>query len=343
MSFTFAEPPAQLIGANGRPLFGVYAGPIANVNMEDFPYKELRRFPFSISAGAAAWLAKKWQFVGVVDKDFVLGAAVVHINYIGTAFAYAYDRATKQLHEINLKAPLCKGVQFSDSSISGTSSFRGKHQVVLDNAFTDNKRSVLIQHGDKLAADITYQETGTGVTTVSRTGVYGFNHCYKVVAMPATGTVTYGGQTRQLSPDALALLDWSSGTPARETYWNWACGMGPDADGTILGLNFACGMNETMYTENAVWVDGQPEKVDVISFDYDLHNVLTPWHVTSMDGKVDLTFHPDAERYEDQNYGLVTSRLHQPFGRFEGTIKTGKKTYKVENIYGFCEEHYAKW
>ena len=57
---------------------------------------------------------------------------------------------------------------------------------------------------------------------------------------------------------------------------------------------------------------------------------------------MDLIFHPAAERFEDINLGLVASRLHQPFGSFEGTIDAGRERLDV-SLFGFCEEHYAKW
>lgn len=344
MSFQFQKPPKQLIDQNGRPAFGVYAGAVPDVNLGDFPYMLLRRFPWTLSPNMAKWLVKKWQFVGVVDEEFVLGVAIVHLNYIGNMFAYVFDRTNNQLIEIKHIAPFCKDVQFSPSAVNGMSSYTtDTARVEFDNNIAGGARTVSIAGNPKLGCQISYREKGSGVTTVSRIGVYGFNHCFKMVAMPAKGEISYGGKTRKLSKKALAIIDWSTGTPQRETYWNWACGSGRDKQGRTIGINFACGMNETGYTENAFWVDGKPQKVDVVSFSYNQQNVFDPWRITSMDGKVDLTFHPDSERLGDENFGVVVSRLHQPFGRFTGTLQSGRNKYSVDNLYGFAEEHYAKW
>jgi hypothetical protein len=39
---------------------------------------------------------------------------------------------------------------------------------------------------------------------------------------------------------------------------------------------------------------------------------------------------------------LVASSLHQPFGKFEGRIHLPDETIDAD-LFGFCEEHYAKW
>jgi len=344
MPFEFKPAPPALIDDRGRPVLGVYAGPIHNVNLEQFPFRRLQRFPWTLADGTAKMLAKKWQFVGVVDEALVMGAAVVDVKYIGTSFAYVYDRQTKELTEINLKSPFASAVKFSPSAAGGKTTFiGGGKRVEFSNDMNDGWRSVVIEHGDKLSADFRYKEIGSGITSVSRTGLYGFNHCYKMVAMPAEGEITYAGKKHTLSKNALALLDWSTGVPQRETFWNWACGSGKDSKGRMTGLNFACGMNETSYTENTFWLDGQPEKIDTVNIDYNQDNVFEPWHLTSMDNKVDLMFYPDSERYENQNYLLIVSRLHQPFGRFEGSLNGAKGKVTIDSVYGFCEEHFAKW
>jgi hypothetical protein len=173
--------------------------------------------------------------------------------------------------------------------------------------------------------------------------LYGFNYCYKSVAMPAEGVVIVGDKEHQLSKNALALLDWSTGTPPRETIWNWCSAAGRDAKGRTLGVNFGCGLNEYSFHENTIWLDGQPHMLDGVDFAYDPKDVLgKPWRLTTADGGADLTFHPDNERYEFVYFGVVASRLHQPFGRLEGKLRFGKETVNAE-LYGFCEEHYAKW
>jgi hypothetical protein len=341
---TLPPAPEKLIGADGRPSFGNFSGAIPDLNLAAFDFTALRRRPWTMFASLADKLLKRWQFVGVIDEAFVLGAAVVHLNYVGSGFAYAYDRHSGEIVEIDVKTPLAANTRFSPSAVGGVTEIRqGANAIVLENDVRDGRRDAAVSFGDKLQAKLAYREVGPGVTTVTRQMLYGFNHCYKSSAMPVEGTITIKGQAHKLSPDALALLDWSVGTPPRETIWNWAAASGRDKQGRRVGLNFGCGLNEYSFTENSVWLDGQPRMYGGVSFHYNTRDVLgEPWQITTADGGVALTFHPDHERFENVNLLFAASRLHQPFGRFTGTIAYGKEKLDVE-LYGFCEEHYAKW
>jgi len=48
-------------------------------------------------------------------------------------------------------------------------------------------------------------------------------------------------------------------------------------------------------------------------------------------------------RSTNTNVGLIASKFHQPFGRFEGTLGECDKVWELENAAGFAEEHFAKW
>ena len=343
MSFVFAAAPSRLIAPDGKPCFGVYAGPIPDLNVQDYAFRNLRRPPWTLVDKTARMLLKKWQFVGVLDEGFVFGSAVIDLQYVGATFSYLYDKQSGQMVGHTAQAPLAKGVQFSPSAIAGDSFYRaGGKSLELGNTLNDGWRTAKLDCGSQLKADVRYHENATGASIVTRLGVRGFGYTYKIVGLPAEGEVVANGKTYPLSKNAVALLDWSVATAQRETYWNWAAAAGTDTKGNRIALNLSCGINETGHTENVFWVNGQPEKPDVVSFDYDWNDLHAPWRIRSMDERVDLTFHPEGERLEDTNLLVVASILHQPFGRFEGTLKTDRETHQV-SLYGFAEEHYAKW
>ena len=161
--------------------------------------------------------------------------------------------------------------------------------------------------------------------------------------MPATGTVRVGDRTWTLQPNALALYDWTASTPPRATTWNWAAGAGVDETGAPIGLNFSRGLVGGPYSQNAVWLNGEPHVVPAVHFAYDPQDITGhPWNISTPDRALDLTFHPLSERYENIDLLLVASRLHQPFGRFEGVFRTPEGERSIR-AFGFCEEHYAKW
>ena len=114
-------------------------------------------------------------------------------------------------------------------------------------------------------------------------------------------------------------------------------------DGRRLGINLVSGVNDRGFTENVYWVDGKPIKVDVVDFEYDSDAILaTPWRIRSNDGRVDLSFRADSERAENINLGVVMSRFHQPFGRYEGRLEIDGFMQDV-SLYGMVEEHQARW
>lgn len=336
-------PPAQLFDAAGHPNYGNFAGPIGDLNYRQFDFKALERWPWTMTDSLAIKLLKHWEFVGVIDEDLVLGGAVVHLNYVGTGFAYVYDRKSGEIVEKNLKMPLARGTTFSPSAVDGASEIRHGDQFIrLDNTCRDGRRHIELRCGE-LAAEIYYREVGTGVTTVTHQSLVGFGHTYKFIGLPAEGRVVVRGRETQLSPKAKAILDWSCATPPRQTVWNWAAATGTDQKGRSVGINFSTGLIAAGFTENTVWLNGKPQMINAIHFAYDRNDIVgKPWRVGTAAGDVDLTFQPERERHEFVNFGVVKSKFHQPFGRFSGTIDLGREKAEVD-LYGFCEEHFAKW
>jgi len=337
-------PPDRLFDAAGRPQFGNFAGAIADLNYEQFDFKVLERWPWTANDALAAKLLKRWEFVGVIDDGLVLGGAVVHLHYVGTGFAYVYDRQTGVITEKNLKMPLARNTMFSPSAMNGVSEIRRGDQFIrLDNTCRQGERRVDLRCGSELSADITYRENGTGVTTVAHQSLVGFGHTYKFIGLPAEGSVTVQGREMNLTPRAMAILDWSCATPPRQTVWNWAAAVGTDQKGRAVGINFSTGLIAAGFTENTVWLEGKPTMINAIHFAYDRGDIVgKPWQVGTAAGDVDLSFQPERERHEFVNFGVVKSRFHQPFGRFSGTILLGREKCEVD-LYGFCEEHFAKW
>jgi hypothetical protein len=94
----------------------------------------------------------------------------------------------------------------------------------------------------------------------------------------------------------------------------------------------------------ALWLDGRRVKIPWVAFDYDPKNVLGPWRISDREGLVELSFHPLGERRENVDLGLVVSRFHQPYGRFEGVLRDrGGRAYPLDDVFGVTEQHFARW
>ena len=338
------QAPKKLIVNREASPYGTYRGAIEDANWETFDYSGLKALPWPLGIGGKSKRLKRWQFVGAIDENVVIGAAAVHVQYLGTGFAYVYDRKSNTITEKNIKSPLARNTSFSRSPVTGISEIiKGAHSIRAENTVREGRRNLHVDFGSGLSFSIDYDEPGFGVSTICPQDGAGFHHTYKSAGLPATGEYTLNGNTTPLTSNALALLDWTISTPPRATTWNWACAVGRDASGLPIGINCSRGLVGGVYSQNTIWLDGRPTVLSGVSFDYDSGNIPGhPWHVHTSDGNLDLTFHPLSERFENINLGLVASRLHQPFGTYKGVLKAEGKIMEVE-LFGFCEEHYAKW
>ena len=337
--------PLALINEFGKPEFGVYYRPFENVNVEDFDYRKVAPFPLSLSSKSARLAIKRWQYMGFASSEVVVGMAVVDIGYARTAFVYAYNRADKQLHEYSYIDALKRHSIISESSLAGISEYvKGNRRIRMDNSLGISPRHVQVNLAGELQIDVRTEESLlTPLCAVTRNGLHGYNYCHKAAGFPVSGFIEVAGKRFELKgEDAFGTLDWTAGCLGRNTFWNWASGGGVHR-GQRLGINFVSGVNDRGFTENVYWVDGKPIKVDVVDFDYESDSILTtPWKIKSNDGKVDLTFYADSERAEDIQLGIVVSKFHQPFGRFEGVLEINGVLEEV-SLYGMVEEHQARW
>ena len=332
----------SLIGPGGRPRFGIYRKPFADLSLDLFrPYG--REGYRACTGFIKSCRIKRWQYLGACSDDVVFGLAIVGLGYLSNMFAYVYDRNSKSFSEWNVIQPLGAGTFFEGSSLDGRIRFnKGTSSVVMRNEAEIMTLSA--SWGKDLAAELRFVRGRETLNTVTRVGFAGFNYTTKEAGLPVEGTVTVKGRTFSIQKErASGVLDYTVGHLARHTFWNWASGGGFDTSGKRLGFNLVQGVNETGYTENVFWIDGRMIKTDTIDFIYDDLNILGQWRLTSSDGKVNLIFHPEGERKMDLNAGFILTRFHQPFGRFEGYFSDGTATWTLGKVFGFTEEHASKW
>lgn len=320
---------SKLIDENGRPVFGLHEGPIKDLNAGDFRKR-----------GGKGGL-KKWIFLGVTAPDAVFGLAIVHLGYLSNMFAYVFDRNDKKIvSEADSIKPFAAGTAFEGSALEGSAIF-GKNAKITITPYM-LKLEAKIKSG--FSAELEYARIKNSLNLVTRNGLSGFNYTCKEAGLSVQGKIKAGGKTYEIDP-ALPSggFDYTFGVLKRSTFWNWASGGGTDANGRKLGFNFAQGVNETGFTENAFWVDGKMVKVDSVDFIYDAKRMQNEWKMRSFDGKVNISFKPEGERAKNLNIGLIKSYYHQPFGVFSGTLSDGKEKYVLKDVYGFTEEHDAVW
>ncbi|CBL44621.1 conserved hypothetical protein [gamma proteobacterium HdN1] len=335
----------NLIDTGGQPRYGLFDQPVTEVNYRDFAYNNV--MDQAASRLKKHFSFKQFQFIGVCSERFILGCALVDIKYLGNAFVYLYDREQRQLYEHRILLPLAFNTHLGTQPDHGISEAkRGSAKIRITSRSEPREKYVQIQIGSEFSADFTVTEPAgyQPLALSTPTGFNGWTYTQKAAGLRASGCFQLRGQRHIFGENSYGNYDWSCGFMRRETAWKWASLSGTTREGDTVGANFANGVNETGFTENAFWIDGQMTKVNQIRFTHSPSHRTLDWQIKSDDGKVDLTFTPEGKRCEKLDVFILATNFTQLFGRFHGTLCNDQgKTFTLKGTTGFCEDHYAKW
>jgi hypothetical protein len=137
----------------------------------------------------------------------------------------------------------------------------------------------------------------------------------------AEGVVQFGTSELVFTRgNAWGIFDWNRGVRPRADvhYWAAACGL---IEGRQLGFSVGYGSADSAQgTENAFFVDGKLHKLDQVTFHINPADWLLPWHFTSNDNRLEMTFTPHQERLERNRMFLYSLSRHQVCGIFSGKV-----------------------
>jgi hypothetical protein len=337
--------PSALLDEHGRLVqIGWARQPLLDCNLEDARFYRFRPLQ--------AMRLKRWDYYGVTTPEFFVSATLAHLGYAGLVFAYAVDFVSGDCHEETLLIPLGRGIGLPRNSTWGDSIFDNGRVRVAFRLEGDARRLQVawpgFQQGKGLAADVVLRQAPEheSMVVVIPIGQRRFYYNRKVNCLPAEGWVERDGRRTQLTPaDSLGNLDWGRGVWDYQSFWVWASASAFLPGGRTLGLNLGYGFGDTSAaTENAIVIDGRIHKLDAVAFDYDPGDFMRPWRMASPDGRLELEFVPFTERVATSNVLLVTSEVHQMFGRYHGKVVADDgEVIPVRDVVGFAEEHHARW
>ena len=331
----------------GLPRLGYFNEIINKVNCEDFNYMS----PLGVKKGKVAkkFAFKEFQFIGLLSEDLILGCAIADIKYASNAFVYFFDPKSKDFEEFSFINPFAIKTDLSCSPHEGKSSFyKGKNSIEIK-PFGPLKRqlSVELKGGQKVDISLTKNESNRPLRVCTRTGANGWTYTEKSNGLSASGTVHWKGVTRKIEGHKyMANIDISMGYMRRETYWNWASFSGLVDVGSgkeKVGLNLASGVNETSYTENCFWLGQKMVHLNGACFSFDRENPKKKWIIKTQDNSIDLQFVPEQNRSERINLLFLASNFQQMIGRFYGVVRDEEKEIKINGLWGFTEDHFARW
>jgi len=295
---------------------------------------------------------KRWDYYGVTTPDRFFSATLADLGYAGQVFIYMIDFATGEYHEATLTLPFSRGIALPRNSTDGDSTFDNS-KVRLTFRHEEDARHISVVWpqfaGKDLAADVRLRlkpdhESMTIVIPMNNPRRFYYNR--KINCLPAEGYLTWGNERIEFKPDtSLGNLDWGRGVWDYRSFWVWASASGFLKDGRTVGLNLGFGFGDTSRaTENALILDGRIHKLGQVDFQYSAQNFKQPWRMSSPDGRLQLEFTPFVERVAKANLLLITSEVHQMFGRYRGTVVADdSEVIHLDDLIGWAEEHHARW
>jgi hypothetical protein len=336
----------RLIQADGQPQYGIFTAPPELINYRDFAF----RSPMGRRLGALAKWRRfhQFQYFGLISEQLIGGCALANLSLAGIGFVYLFHPPSGRMIERQFKLPLGFGTRFSQRPDDGLCELRsGRNLLRLENCPSPKEKRLLVELDDGTRIDACFSEVEPAFQPMcisTPAAVNGWVYAQKVAGVRCTGEVRSRlGDFDLQRIGAFAHHDWSAGYMRPETHWNWACLSGLAA-GQRVGLNLSCGVNETSYTENCYWLDGELIKVDTVHFTFDRAQPLRPWRISSHDGQVNLQFVARGLHQDRSNLGILASNFKQIFGQFHGVLRPpGRADVAIDNLWGFVEDQYVKW
>ena len=295
---------------------------------------------------------KRWDYYAVFSRRRFFSATIAGLGYAANLFVYTMDFETGDLHEEGLVVPFGKGVELPRNSDAGDSRYMDK-RLKLEFSVHPGCRHLSVSwpnfhdgRGIQAEIDLAIPPEYESMNITIPIGKNRFYYNRKINCMPASGTIQYGELTEKLDPNTcLGSLDWGRGVWEYRSYWNWASASGFLPDQRSIGLNLGCGFGDLSRAgENAVILNHRIHKLEQVKFDYVPGDYMRPWKFSDEKGHLDLVFTPFKERLAKTNLGIITSLVHQMFGRYNGTFLSDEgETIQIKDLIGFAEEHHARW
>lgn len=317
--------------------------PLLDCNLESAHFYRIRPFQ--------RFRIKRWDYYGVTTPTHYYSFTLADLGYAGQAFAYVVDFEARIHHEETLTIPLSRGIDLPRNSTGGASRYESEKARLVFQVEPEARHVTVDWPGfgaNGLSAEFSLglPADHESMVIVIPIGQKRFYYNRKVNCMPVEGWVKEGDEKVSLDPARdLGNLDWGRGVWAYNSFWVWASASGFLADGRRAGLNMGFGFGDTSAaTENALILEGRIHKMGQVDFTYDPDDFMQPWRMVSSDGRLDLEFVPFLDRTAATNLVIITSEVHQMFGRYYGAVRTDEgEEIQLDGLVGFSEEHHARW
>jgi len=293
---------------------------------------------------------KKWQFFCFTSATHVVGLAVINLGYASKFFIYVFDINNRQLFEISdiSLGDFC--ARIAPNSISGQTTYMADRiKIQITNVSeSDVKHKIVFDYFDKqynlLSGNFVVYKGGEPLVNSREVEPGKVVYTHQNSMYRPSGDITFNG--RQIvsfdRANDFATMDFTVGSHAYNTTWNWAAAAGLAQDGLPVAINIAKDIYGGTNVVPVYWLDGTIHRAPDVNFQYD--NVLGVWNIQSSDGAINLTFQSIGKKESNVGAALLRTQYTQLIGYYSGRLRgSDGAVHNVVNMIGVAEEFSAKW
>lgn len=286
---------------------------------------------------------KRWEYWAVTTPTHIVVLVTSGIDYAAVHGIWLLDRATGVAISHDAIGVLGGSVSLPGTLGRGPVRTRTRNVSIAIDEVPDGTR--LRARGPRVSVDITAHrpEGHESLGVVVPWSDTRFQYTVKDVARPASGTITVDGVGFEVPEGtSWATLDHGRGRWPYDVRWNWGAGSGRSG-GRAIGLQVGGRWTDgTGTVENSVTVDGRLHKIsEELVWDYDRDDWMAPWRVWG--DTVEATFTPFHLKESVTDLKLFSSRTHQCFGHWSGTVLVEGERLAFDGLTGWAEDVHNRW
>ena len=298
---------------------------------------------------------KEWDYYLINNGRFALALTIDNNGYMNMNSVSLIDLEEKwEITNSPMKFFPGRNPVLPETSVKGDVALSGKgHAIRFENPGTGKRRLTAdfaaFGKDGRLQAEVELfdepEESMVICTPFEKPGHFYYNQ--KINCMRARGKVTYGAKEYIFDPsESFAVLDWGRGVWTYHNTWYWGSAS-YHVDGVPFGWNIGYGFgNTSAASENMLFYNRKAHKLSRVKFHIPggEKDFLSPWKITSDDGRFEMKFVPVLDRASCTDVGVIKSDQHQVFGKFSGkAVLDDGKVIEVKDFPGFAEKVENKW
>lgn len=339
----------QIIDTDSRVKYGSIDEPL-EWNIDQYKLKDI--FEKEIKGVRRRWAYHQFNYIGILNPEFVCGIAVVDLGYAYNIFSFYYDQKKGMQFHFDKKGVIRKGrLQFDRNPDSYILEYKDRSTELM--VLKSHEKGALEVHCNFKSSliinavfDFSMQNTPLRVCNPASPTRWSFTEKCSPLKTSEIDLCLNGSPVPVSKNKTFAIYDWSGGYMDRNTNWFWSSLGGLSTEETPVGANFAALVNESFYPENGYWIDGERTRMDRIIFDFNPGNPYESWDIhDEKRERVNLVFRPHGERSEKMNrFPFSSINFRQFIGSYSGWLKNSKgKKVHLEAVSGFTEIHQSIW